>query len=111
MCRVYTVLSSERGCRVHQYLQNLLTFGANHRVAAAWSRCCWFSREGPESSVMLPLSGNRTSLNIVFIIGWCVIAFLDSCHRLFIALLGSGLTALITLDARCLIRTMLYYQS
>lgn len=60
---------------------------------------------------MLPLSANQTSLNIVFIVGWCVIAFLDSGHRLFIALLGSALTALITPDARCLIHAMLYNRS
>lgn len=91
MCRLYTVLSSERGRKVHPYLREI--------------------REGPESSVMLPLSGNRTSLNIVFIVGWCIIAILDSRHRLFIALLGSSLTVLITSDARCLNRTTLYYQS
>lgn len=35
-------------------------------------------------------------------------AFLHGCHRLFQALLGSGLTAMITQDERCIIRTMLY---
>lgn len=35
-------------------------------------------------------------------------AFLHGCHRLLPALPGSGLTAMITQDERCIIRTMLY---